>query len=365
MVGRPAASPETVPSVSLFGDLSKLTGTGYAARGTRDALRAAGVQVTEFDLGNSRSWEAPDPASVNLVHANPNRLGQGLDAQQLLRFLGDRPTIGYWVWETDGVPETWIRWLPTIDELWVPSNFVAAAVAPFVEVPVVVIPHPVDPPAPQGTRADFGLPEDTFIFLFTFDAASLLARKNPRGLFQAYKTAFRQETGETLLLVKTKRAAPSQLSRLKEAADGRTDIVVMDAALEQSHFSGLIAQCDCYVSLHRAEGFGLTIAEAMFFGKPVIATGYSGNMDFMDEESAFPVDYELGELEADRGPFPAGSTFAYADTDHAAQLMRQVIAEPEQAKRREQLAATRIRTELSPAAVGARMRAQLGSVRQL
>jgi SAM-dependent methyltransferase len=185
------------------------------------------------------------------------------------------------------------------------------------------------------SRADVGLPEDAFVFLFVFDFFSTLERKNPLGLVEAFTRAFPQP-GRALLYLKSINGdrAPADLQRLREAAAGRPDIVVSDGYVPGDHLTALTALSDCYVSLHRSEGFGLTIAEAMAFGKPAIATGYSGNLAFMDEGSSYLVPYSLTALEHAVGPYPAGTVWADPDLDAAARLLQEVEGDTAAARER-------------------------------
>jgi glycosyltransferase involved in cell wall biosynthesis len=245
-----------------------------------------------------------------------------------------------------------------VDELWVPSSFVANAIAAHVPCPVVTIPHVVDPPAQTRGRAELGLPGDKFLFLFVFDGLSNFERKNPAGLIQAYCNAF-DPGGDTQLILKCKNLSPAESRSLDELSRGRSDIAIVDRAMPRHDAAALIAACDCYVSLHRAEGFGLTMAEAMFYAKPVIATGYSGNLDFMSGGSAFLVDYKLTATESDCGYYRAGTQWADPDLNHASTLMRSVVDHLEIAKAAGRTAAQKIRTDHSAEAVGRRMRDRL------
>ena len=162
-------------------------------------------------------------------------------------------------------------------------------------------------PEHRLTRADLGLPPDRFVFLFTFDFLSTTARKNPIGLVEAFRLAFEPGSGPMLLLksINAERC-PQDLSALKEAAAGHPDIQLSDAYVTQEHMQALTAACDCYVSLHRSEGFGLGLAEAMAYGKPTIATGYSGNLGFMDESNSYLVSYRPAPVPPGRRALPRG-----------------------------------------------------------
>ena len=273
--------------------------------------------------------------SANVVSLNAEHLVQfALDSGRDL--LRNRYSAGLWFWETSRFPKQFRHAFDYVDEVWVASDFVGDAVRRETSKPVLTFPLPVlVPPPPALGRADLGLPEDAFVFLFVFDFFSTLERKNPLGLIDAFTRAF-PEPGRALLYLKSINGsrAPLDLARVREAAAGRPDIVLSDGYLEGDRLTALTALCDCYVSLHRSEGFGLTIAEAMAFEKPAIATGYSGNLAFMDAESSYLVPYELATLDEAVGPYPAGTEWADPDLDEAARLMRHVVEEPDQARER-------------------------------
>ena len=199
-----------------------------------------------------------------------------------------------------------------------------------------------------------------FLFLFVFDYLSTIQRKNPVGLIEAFKLAFQPDEGAQLL-IKTINGPLRPLSEeeLLWAADGRPDIHVIDRSLETRELNGLMAGCDCYVSLHRAEGLGLTLAEAMAIGKPAIATGYSGNLDFMTTENSYLVDHTIGRVGPECEIYPPEGEWAEPNLEHAARLMREVCADGEEAARRGARAKEDIARLLSPAATGQRMRERL------
>ena len=269
-----------------------------------------------------------------------------LNAEHLVQFaldnghdvLRNHYSVGMWFWETNRFPPRFRHALDYIDEVWVASDFVREALTRETTKPVLTFPLPVLVPEPPAiARAELGLPDDAFVFLFVFDFFSTLARKNPLGVVEAFKRAF-PEPGKTLLHLKSINGdrVPADLRRVREATAGRPDIVLSDGYLSADRLAALTALCDCYISLHRSEGFGLTIAEAMALGKPAIATRYSGNLAFMDDESSYLVQYSLVTTDEVVGPYPAGTTWAEPDLDAAAQLLRQVAADPAEAHRRGQ-----------------------------
>ena len=186
------------------------------------------------------------------------------------------------------------------------------------------------PTVPVGIdRRELGLPGDRTIFLFCFDLMSVLERKNPLGLVDAYRRAFGPEDGALLVLkiVNGDKCVPD-LEALRLAVADRSDIMVIDEYYDAKHLAALMNAADCYVSLHRSEGFGLTMAESMALGKPVIATAYSGNMDFMSPETAYLVRWTKGSVPPDCAPYPIGANWAEPDLDEAARLLRRVFDTP-------------------------------------
>jgi glycosyltransferase involved in cell wall biosynthesis len=269
------------------------------------------------------------------------------------------PRIGIWGWETNSIPRRWQRAFRLVDEIWVYSRFMAENIGSVAPVPVVVLPPPVEAPNDGVERLRLDVPEG-FLFLFVFDYLSTVQRKNPVGLIEAFKRAFPQAGGPQLL-IKTINAPlrPLAEEEVLWAAHGRGDIHVLDRSLTSEELTGLMAACDCYVSLHRAEGFGLTMAEAMAMGKPVIATAYSGNVDFMNAENSYLLDYTMGRVGAECEIYPPDGEWADPSIEHASQLMKRVYAEPAEAKAKGERARADVSRLLSPEATGRSMRLRL------
>jgi glycosyltransferase involved in cell wall biosynthesis/lipopolysaccharide biosynthesis glycosyltransferase len=357
----PGANGDRRFGVNVAGYFASEKGMGEAVRSDVRLLRTAGIpfSIDEFvDAGSvnaeavARSFDG-NPYGFNLVHVNADQL-PAFAASRAPDYFEGRYTIGYWTWELSNFPPDWRRSFAYVDEVWVPSTFTLDSIARGATKPVLRIPHVLEPDAPiaRSRRPDFGLPEDVFLFLFMFDFHSFVERKNPFGLIEAFKRAFRPAEHVGLVLkCSHSEYEPELLEALRYAAGGAR-VHFVDAVLTRPQVRALISLADAYVSLHRSEGFGLTMAEAMALGKPVVATGYSGNVDFMRPANSFLVDYELVRIERDHGPYPKGSLWADPDLEQAAQLLRSVVDQPGIAAERSALGRRNVLRELDPEAVG-------------
>ena len=217
-----------------------------------------------------------------------------------------RFNIGCWEWELEEFPSTWDA-ANFYDEIWVPTAFVQQAVAARMRVPVVRMPHCVRiGKLPGNGREAFNLPQDRPVILCMFDTASIVARKNPMAAIEAVKRACLAGQ-DPILVIKAARTdlQPGLAGRLRKQFK-HAECRIVEGWLSRQQTLSLIDACDMFLSLHRSEGFGLILAEAMALGKPVVATGYSGNMDFMNQMNSFPVNYKMTTLKETLGPYPAG-----------------------------------------------------------
>ena len=237
-----------------------------------------------------------------------------------------------WAWEASAIPDGWDDAFALVDEIWTYSDYVTSALSAASPVPVVTLPQPVLTPQAAAGPLPIEL-GDAFTFLFTFDFFSTSRRKNPLGLVEAFTRAFEPADGARLV-IKTFNgdAKPESLAQLERAAAARDDIEVIDRFLPVAEKDALLARADAYVSLHRAEGFGLSLAEAMLLGKPAIATGYSGNLQFMTPANSWLAGYELTPVGEGVEIYPPDALWAEPDLDHAAALMREVRAGGEEVR---------------------------------
>ena len=354
--------------VNVAGYLNAELGVGEIARQAITALDTALVPVLPMALaapGSRHShpfahtgrWSGGYP--INLVCVNADVLPDF--AQQAgPAFFQGRHTIGWWWWELAEFPKRWLGSFELVDQLWAGSTFVAETLARVADIPVTVVPAPVTVEgAPRSEPERFRLPPE-FSFLFTYDYSSVLARKNPLGLIDAFLRAF-PEPGEACLVLKSINADhhPAHHARVREAAQEHRHVLIFDDYLHPVDKDRLVASCDCYVSLHRSEGFGMTMAEAMYLGKPVIATGYSGNTDFMRPDNSWLVKYKLAAVGPGAAPYPPEAHWAEPDLAHAASLMREVFEGGDSVRQRARKGASDIRRRHSPDAVGQKMESLL------
>jgi len=360
--------------INVAGHITGDFGLAEAVRANIRAIKAARIPLAlnNLDLVTGKhpdtiytDFSEDNPYPINLVHTNPNWVYEGIYNQVFpnfsLEYFQNRYNIGFWAWELLTFPTDWEFAFDLFDEIWTPSKYAMESIARVSSIPVITIPHSIYLPKCQMERKDLQLPKDKFIFLLMFDFGSSFPRKNPLAAVQAFQKVFSPFDSDVLLVIKFSNAHdyPAYREQLLHLVQDWSCIHLVEGHLPKQTVHGLLYNCDCYVSLHRAEGFGLGMAEAMFYGKPVIATAYSSNMDFMNVGNTFLVQYDLVTTTEDYGPYPKGSIWAEADVDHAASLMRSVFENYTQAKKIGEKAAEDIHLLLSPEAVGVKIQHRL------
>jgi glycosyltransferase involved in cell wall biosynthesis len=330
--------------VTLVGFFGSVIGIGQGARLFLAAAEGAGVAVDALDAGAAATVSADLPDAPELADRagppaaggtlitcfNPPELRRWLQRGGARRLKGRRH-VGYWAWELPEVPADWRGAFRYVDEVWCPSRFTAEAIraaAPS-RVPVRVLGHPMHArPRHAADRVRFGLPDDTCVVLAALDLKSTSERKNPLGAMEAYRRAAPVADGRAVLVCKVTGGArwPERLAELEGAAGGRDDIRLLVEDLSDADMGRLVASADVIVSLHRAEGFGLLAAEGLCDGKAVVATAWSGVMDFLDADSSALVPWRPAEVKDAQGIY-TGGWWADPDLDAAAARLRELIAD--------------------------------------
>jgi len=357
------------PGINLVGYFQSETGVGQSVRAARIALQTTELPLSlrcVGDTGPSRKQDysagpgsSSFPYTTNLFYVNA-------DQTHVIRkevgdsFYRDRHNIGYWVWELDEFPEQWLDAFAPYQEIWTPSTFCRDAVARKASIPVFCVPYSVSPSAPAGMgRQHFGLPANRFIFMTAFDVLSVIERKNPVAVIRAFEKAFGPDSGcELLIKVNHANANPECIQTLRQACSNGS-VRILDSTLRREEMDALTNCADCIVSLHRSEGFGLLIAEAMHFGKPVVVTNYSGNTDFTRPDNSLLVDYRMVPVGPHCAPYDPSSYWADPAVEHAASHLRAIASQQELRCRLAHAGQTLVRQMLCPEVVGAAMQERM------
>jgi len=372
----------------VCGDWPATTGLAHAGRRLALALLHSGVElsVSTFASGapripelfpeELRDLEGGPPRMINLWTLNVNELHVVTD--QEMQPEGTRLYhVATWFWELPVVPEWMQRQIERVSEIWTPTTFVQRAMSRCTDKPVHVVP-PVVPIfhasfQSEELRRRLGLPQDRTVFLTSFDFNSTVARKNPHGTVEAFRRAFGHQSDKALLVVKAINldVNPSFAATLSDAI-GDLGGMLIDRNMSSAEYENLFHACDVFVSLHRSEGFGLGLAEAMAIGKPVIGTAYSGSLDFMSADNSCQVGYELREIEAAdqlhnpgmEGTYLAGELWADPDLDQASDWMRMLACDQSLRQRIGNAAAESMRSSYSESAVARIALDRLGALAQ-
>ena len=300
-----------------------------------------------------------------IVCMNPDSLNEAVHSEGV-GAMRSAYKIGYWAWELEKIPPSWARAAHAFKELWAPSQFVRRAIANSVSIPVYMMPTPIRPPQPSRHygRAEFELDDQDFVFLFSFAYGSMITRKNPWAAVRAFREAFPTNEGKfahVKLIVKSVQGElfEHEITILRSLAANDPRIIFMDHFMSRDQVMALQVTVDCYVSLHRSEGFGLGMAECMAIGKPVIATAYSANLDYMNDGNSLLVDYTLIPVKAGEYPDTQAQVWADADVECAARHMRGVFDDAALRTRVGSAAKEYMQQHYSPRAVGALLRDHL------
>jgi len=380
------SSEEIEDKVCLIGPVESFSGLGQATRMSEKSLHESPYQISviNFDMDNpapkalgTKPAGLPEgliPATINLVHLNAESIPL-VFAYFDHKLYEKSYNIGFFFWELDRIPKCHLLALKMLDEIWVASEYNREIYSKYTELPVVNVGMAVEklPIKPVADRAKFGLPPNIFLFLTTFDSFSFIQRKNPLAAIESFKTAFPLGTEPVALVIKTQNRTkvddPPQRriwDKIDRYCAEDRRIIVLNETMPYEDVLNLKKSCDCYLSLHRSEGWGFGLIESMQCGIPVIATAYGGNMDFCQEGNFFPVSYDLVE------PIPTeyiyverGSRWAQPHIEDAARQMRLVFNDQKLAMQRVKRAREFVEKSFSVQAISARYSARIRDIKQI
>ncbi len=370
-----------LPNITLIGYPFGVTGRAEHVRAVWRALAAAGVDSKLYNAGGYSDTDKR--LDVEFLPRIVDRLASGiriyslnadevpgvieaLEANQIGSFQSGY-NIVFPAWELPRYPQVWARELDRFDEIWTASPFADQSIRAAVQAPVFHLPNACEPHlGERRERSHFGIPADCFAVLFFFDLWSYTSRKNPWAIIDAFRRLVAlRPFAPVQLVIKLNNSSHdlSVVERIRSAtAPFGNRVTILDATIEINDVRNLILCCDCFLSLHRSEGFGRGPAEAMFLGKPAVATGWSGNMEYMNSDVSFPVQYRL--IPVNEGEYPHGENQVWADPDveHAAQILVRLVDDPAYAKAVGDRARTHMRMKYSDIALGKRYRARLQEI---
>lgn len=366
-------------SVCLVGHPYAPIGMGEHVRCTYRALRNVAIQPTLTDIYKLVTPESDDliefsdvfsdsPSDINIFHINGN------EVQQALAHLSHHQSwsgynIIYPAWELARYPEEWAVQLNRFSEIWAPSQFIQKSLEAVCTRPVIHMPLACEVfLSSMISRRYFKIPESDYVFLFFFDVRSYPKRKNPQAVIEAFRRFLsRRPLSKARLVLKINGAelAPQVVSQLRDdLSDVIHNVTFLHHLMSDNEVKNLVRCCDCFVSLHRSEGFGRGIAEAMVLGKPVIATAFSGNMEFMNAEVAFNVDYNLIPLVDGDYPHYQDQVWAEPDIEEATRHMIALVDHPERGREIGRRAYLHMKKNFSYRVTGLRYRTRLDSIKE-
>ena len=359
--------------INLYGLLKSEIGLAQGARLYARALEAGGIPHTLLNLDFSKDLPQTEHSldgrlttenryAINVVHINPPEWRVALGRFPQEQF--DRHyNIGIFQWELETVPEDWVPLFNYVDEVWTPSAFTARTMSKVTKKPVIPVLYGMEAPYDADlTLADFGLNEDDFHVLIMFDSKSYASRKNPGGAIDAFREAYGENPEHVKLVIKINNPKPEDIAFVEEHMGRTSGYVLITERMDKEKLNSLIRLCDVFLSLHRAEGFGLVMAEAMMLGTPVVATNWSANVEFMPPEAACMVDCELvpvdGAYQSDDGTM----RWAEPDAHQAAEYLRRLKEDPDFYREKKEKGSRVVAEKLSMEACAATIRKRMDEI---
>lgn len=321
--------------VNLLGYITSPIGLGQGARLTASALSAAAVPFMIYDIKSGANYETENEweykigmqlkYQINIIHINPDVMPV-ISSEISGNPFSERYNIGLWLWELSEIPESWKGCHSLVDEIWTPSEFTAKCLRKNSDIPVNVIPYGIIAETDEKyNREYFGFSENKFIFLTMYDTKSTIERKNPLASVKAFKLAFKFNDEKVCLAVKINNCSKEDRKKLKKEIADYRNIIIIDNNMNKKEVNSLIKISDALVSLHRAEGFGLVLAEAMLLGTPVIATNYSANTEFMDNTNSCAVSYKMIKIGQNVKIYSGNQVWADPDLCEASEYMKKLV----------------------------------------
>lgn len=371
------AREHTSLGLNVVGFITADLGIGESARCMIRAADAAHIPAAAVPLKlhckarlGDQSFAAfvqdTNPHVVNVFHLDPPA-SRDIDTHHGPDFRAQKYNVGYWAWELPEFPDAWLPYFDFFNEIWCPSDFVRNAIADKSPLAVVTMPHAVEfarPNAPLARlRASFGLPQDKYLFLFVYDLNSYTERKNPGAVIEAFRRSGLANRGATLVIkVHGVGGNEADLEALRARVADLPGATLITDSFSRARVYELQAACDCFVSLHRSEGFGFAVAECMYLGKPVIATDWSATAEYLNGDNGAPVRAKLVRLEKNHGPYAKGQQWADPDVTHAAEWMQRLFEDRALGERLGAAARATIERQFSLRAIGARYRRRLEAI---
>lgn len=362
--------------VNVFGYINGEFGLGEAVRLIIKAILSNGIPVAliNYDVTTNHRHEdktyidfsAEAPYSINLILLGPSEAKKILTHYSNAEFFRGKYNIFYLNWESEYFPQEYSDNLSFYDEIWVPAKYCQHVISKVSNVPVSVVHYPIEIKFLDviDTEANDFYDKSRFNFLFIFDYNSTMERKNTLNLIEAFKKAFKKDDKSVRLTIKTSRSNrfSKEKAKLVASIGDYENISIVEKIFEKETLHTIIKLCDCYISLHRSEGFGLTLAEAMFFGKPVIATGYSGNLEFMNSENSYLVNYEVCKADTGIINYDINTVWSNPDVNHAVELLRLVRENSNEVKEVAKKGNETIVNEFSTKKVGNEIKMKLDTI---
>ena len=343
--------------LNIIGYTDSMFGLGEAVKLNIEAAKKLEIPVNIINYEKVKQcadYRYKFKYTINLVQIGLNDLDSFFSAIDP-DFFTNRYTILFLMWESEYLPPKHIRTINLFNEIWTASSYCKNIFKKVYKGHVIIVPHPVElslEPIQSQNRLIY-FDENKFSFLFVFSYHSSTERKNPFFLVEAFIKAFGNNK-HVELIIKTVGAKKFKQSKKKlhQSISGQNNIKIIDIDLDKNSINHLINDCDCYVSMHHSEGFGLTLAEAMYLGKPTIATNYSGNTEFMNDSNSFLVNYELGLIENPDNNFCSKTLWGNPHMQSAVEKLREVYKNPDLRKKKANNAKLFVEEKLSLYAVG-------------